>query len=130
MSSQIHDKYIKSLKQKIPKEFSDKNQFITSVSQDIAYYLEEHPTADYEMLCLEFGTPEKLLHSFMDNHLDDIQITNIFSKQKKMRKIISALSAILIIFLFLWFIAIPNMAIKTTTTTTIIHTTESTEKGE
>ena len=123
MSNKVYKEYMKKLKRGIPREFKEKQQFLISISADIESYIETHPVAVYEDICVEFGTPEEIVHSLMED-LDSNQIKDVFSKQNSLRKIIGVLSVILVVFLFLWFVAIPNII---TEIETIIHEVEERE---
>lgn len=125
MKNKGYETYIKNLKKEIPREYKNMEQFLSSMSLDVENYLEGCPNANYDEICSEFGSPDELAHSLMED-FDSSQIKDSFSTQKRMRKTICVLSAILLIFLFLWFIAIPNIAIQITETI-YIHETETTE---
>lgn len=123
MRNKGYETYIKNLKKEIPREYKNMEQFISSMSLDVENYLESCPNADYDEICSEFGSPEELVHSLMED-FDSSQIKDSFFKQKRMRKIIYVLAAILLIFLFFWVIAIPNMGVRITETI-YIHETET-----
>lgn len=66
MQNKHQQMYIKNLKKHIPTGYPNTEQFVSSISQDIENYLEHHADADYDDICLEFGSPEELAASLTD----------------------------------------------------------------
>lgn len=122
MSNKGYKQYIKKLKQGIPREFNAKKQFLASVSGDIGNYIEAHPIAAYEDICVEFGTPEEVVHSLMDN-LEANQMNEILVGRKRAVCVLSVAVICLLLFLF---VVIPSIPIRTTDTV-YIYETESME---
>ena len=114
--------YLKNLRNYLPNDYPHTEQFISSISQDIENYLEYNQNADYESICLEFGSPEELASSVMDE-FTPAEITKTFHQQKKRHRLIFLLYAILFLFTGILLIIILRTPVEITETT-IIHETE------
>lgn len=125
MANKVYLEYMKQLKREIPSSIKNKSTFVHSISLDIRNYLEEHPTVNYDEIVLEFGSPQALANSLLEN-FDTSQIETILLKQKNMKKSICLLTCtILLVLIFLFFI-VPHIAIKVSPEV-YIYDTESTE---
>lgn len=122
MNNKHQKMYIKNLRKYIPIGYPHTEQFISSISQDMEHYLEQHADADYDDICLEFGSPKELASSLMDE-VTPKQMNETFCKQKKMKRKIYLLYAILFVFVGVLFVVLASTP-KEIETTTYIYETE------
>ena len=121
MNNKHQKMYIKNLRKYIPIGYPHTEQFISSISQDIKHYLEQHADADYDTICLEFGLPEELASSLIDEFTPN-NINEIFSKHKKIKRIIYFFYVFLLIFICVLIIILHNTPVEITETTIIYET--------
>ena len=115
MKNRAFDRYMVELKKQMPKEYQNVEILINSISCDIENYLMDNVDVDYNEICKEFGTPKDLVLSLMDS-MDSAEIESVFAHKKNMRRVICALCVIIIFFLLLYCVVIPNMGIYITDT--------------
>lgn len=120
--------YMKQLKKEIPNTVKNESAFLYSVSLDIKDYLEDHPTASYDEIVSEFGSPKALGHSLIEN-IEPAQIESILLKQRKMKKLVCLLASTVLVVLVFLFLIVPHIAVKVNQEV-YIYETESTEKEE
>ena len=112
-------RYLRQLKKLIPFDYSGRTDLLQTISQRISNYLQEHPdatTADFEE---EFGTPEEVADSLLEELSGSMRENKIRHKNKWF--VIAG--CVLIIFSVLilkyaWFL-IDHTAVETTETITI-----------
>lgn len=91
-------KYIKYVKKLIPIHSKDKNEFITLLTHRIDEFSNELSICTYQDIVNEFGTPNEVAGSYIEN-LDSNEIIKKLNK-KKLFKCLS--STILVLIILLW----------------------------
>lgn len=97
-SNQIQ-KYQNEIKKKIPDEYPGKKEILQAIEHNLYDFLEEHPTASFENILEEFGSPSEIANSFMER-LSGKEIHTIFQKRKRQKKVLLSI-CILFLILFL-----------------------------
>ena len=75
-------RYLRQLKKLIPFDYSGRTDLLQTISQRISNYLQEHPdatTADFEE---EFGTPEEVADSLLEELSGSKPISTILDRKK------------------------------------------------
>lgn len=124
MKDNAYEEYIKELKQEMPVEYKDSKKFLSSISRDIHEYYENHLNVTYEQLCIEFGSPQEVTVSLIEN-FDAKQVKEVLLRKKQMKKIINILLVLMLIMLFFVCIYVPHIGIHITDTVYIEETKEN-----
>ena len=82
--------YLKGIKKELPCSSNTKSAFISIFKKRIDEYLEDNPTATFEDIQNEFGTPESVANAFDPNEYSDA----LKSRKKKVLILVIALVAL------------------------------------
>lgn len=113
------NRYLRQLKKLLPSDYPGRNDILQSIRQRIIDFLSEHPdttTTDFEA---EFGTPEEVADSFLEELSGSMRENKMRNKSKRYA-IIGFILIILSVSIlsFSWYL-IQHAAVETTETITI-----------
>ena len=111
--------YLKQIKRLSPSDYSGRKQILQTIRQSLDDYQREHPDATIDDFEAEFGTPEEVADSLLDELSGSIRERNI--RHKNIWLIILGCTLIILSVSILWFswFLIQGTAVETTETITI-----------
>ena len=86
-------KYYRELRHFLPGNRAEKDRYIQFLSENVAIYCDENPQATLDDLCQEFGSPENITETFMDDYVD----TEFIPQQRKRKWILHLITAVVVI---------------------------------